>query len=89
MISQQRPSLVILDVAMPVMNGIEALRAIRNRPEAATLPVIVLSAQADDGDVAVGRAAGADLYLTKPSPAEEVTAAVNRFLDVEGKQDQR
>jgi DNA-binding response OmpR family regulator len=87
MIAKQRPGLVILDVAMPVMNGIEALRAIRQGPDTTTLPVIVLSARTEDRDVAVGQAAGADLYLAKPFTPEELTAAVNRLLDMAGERD--
>ncbi len=79
-IETRLPDLIILDVAMPVMDGIEVLRAIRGRPETRNLPVIVLSARTEDLDVAVGRAAGADLYLTKPFTSEELVTATKQLL---------
>lgn len=74
LIQEHRPDVVLLDVQMPKMNGMEVLRAIRATPDLAGIHVIMLTAQAQDKDVAAGLASGADLYLTKPfSPLELLT----------------
>lgn len=58
--------LVLLDVMMPVMDGLTALRHIRNNPETATLPVVLISAMSDTKDIVHGLELGANDYLTKP-----------------------
>lgn len=59
--------LVIVDVNMPLMDGITFLRALRRQPlPLASLPALVTSTEAGAGDVAAARAAGANLYLVKP-----------------------
>ena len=87
-IERRLPDLIIMDVVMPGMNGIEVLRAIRGRPETSNIPVIVLSARTEDLDLAVARAAGADLYLTKPFTSEELVAATKQLLGVTEELDQ-
>lgn len=67
------PDLVILDVMMPRIDGIEVCRAIKAREESSGTPVILLSAKDREKDREKGMEAGADLYLTKPfSPARLV-----------------
>ncbi|MCB1906995.1 MAG: SpoIIE family protein phosphatase [Rhodocyclaceae bacterium] len=61
-----RPDLVLMDVMMPVMDGFEATRSIRRLQEGNWVPVVMLSALADDSDIAAGLDAGADDYLVKP-----------------------
>jgi DNA-binding response OmpR family regulator len=63
---------------MPVMNGLKALRALRENPKTRTLPVIVLTVRDHQGDVLAGWMAGADLYIGKPCRVEELVAAVKR-----------
>lgn len=87
-IERRLPDLIIMDVVMPGMNGIEVLHAIRGRPETSNIPVIVLSARTEDLDLAVARAAGADLYLTKPFTSEELVAATKQLLGVTEELDQ-
>jgi two-component system, OmpR family, KDP operon response regulator KdpE len=69
----KQPDLVILDLAMPVMDGFEALRRLR---EWTQVPVIVLSAHADQADKVRALDLGADDYLTKPFGVEELLARV-------------
>ena len=83
-IGRQRPDLVILDVVMPVMDGFQALRALREKPETKDLPVLMLTARSEDRDVARGWTAGVDLYLTKPFTMEELLTATRRMLEVTG-----
>src|SRR5438067_13637353 len=73
-IRAERPDLVVLDVMMPYMDGFEVLKTIRREPETESLPVIMLTAKAQDKDVYEGYHYGADMYLTKPfNPMEWVT----------------
>jgi len=83
-ISAHPPDLVILDVAMPVMDGFQALRALREKEETKHIPVIMLTARREDRDVLRGWMTGVDLYLTKPFGADDLLVAVRRLLDVIG-----
>jgi two-component system phosphate regulon response regulator PhoB len=68
------PDLVVLDVMMPGMSGIDVCRELRNDRSTSGLPIILLTARAQEGDVEVGFGAGADDYIVKPfSPRELVT----------------
>ncbi len=64
--SAVRPDLVLLDVQMPHLGGLEVCRRLRQTPECAHTRIVILSAAAQDEDRARGMAAGADEYLTKP-----------------------
>ncbi|AIE85045.1 two component transcriptional regulator, winged helix family [Fimbriimonas ginsengisoli Gsoil 348] len=73
-IRHDKPDLCILDVMMPHMDGFEVLKNIRQDPETENLPVIMLTANAQDKTVFEGYHYGADMYLTKPfNPMELVT----------------
>lgn len=73
------PEIVILDVAMPGMTGLETLRTLREVPEHATLPAIFLSARVRPEDIAAGEALGA-VYLTKPFVVSALAKAIERAL---------
>ena len=79
---QARPDLVILDVMMPEMSGFEVCRALRGDPATAAVPVIMLTARAQEHDVETGFEVGAHDYMTKPFSVRElasrVTATLNR-----------
>lgn len=79
-VDEQQPDLVILDVHMPVLNGLDALRLLRQRPDMDDLPVIILSGKDEYTDVRAGWGAGADLYLTKPLRLGAVVAAARWML---------
>lgn len=73
-IRAEKPNLVVLDVMMPYMDGFEVLKSLRKDPDFMDLPVIMLTAKAQDKDVFEGYHYGADMYLTKPfNPIELVT----------------
>ena len=76
----EQPDLVILDLVMPGMDGMEVLRILRQDPDTRYLPVIVLTARRGDGDVLNGWLGGAGRYLTKPFRTEELVAAVEEVL---------
>jgi DNA-binding response OmpR family regulator len=79
-VNASRPDLVILDVTMPVLDGFETLRALRQHEGTKDLPVIMLTARAADEDVLRGWSTGVDLYLTKPFTIEELLTATRRML---------
>jgi DNA-binding response OmpR family regulator len=81
-IENERPDLVVLDVIMPVMDGFQTLRVLREREETKGLPVVILSIRSDDQDILKGLSTGADVYITKPFKMEEVVLAVRRLLQI-------
>lgn len=76
---ERRPTLIILDGMMPVMDGFAALRELRKDPEFARTPVLMLSARNRDADVVGALDQGADDYLTKPFSPAELLARVARL----------
>lgn len=80
LISQEKPDIIILDVMMPDISGLEVLRYMRREPELAAIPVIVVSAKSMPGDIKVGLEAGASLYLTKPVGFLDLKQAVEQVM---------
>ena len=74
------PDVVVSDVMMPKMNGIELVRALKADPATAAIPVLLLSAKAQTADVREGIAAGADDYLTKPFEPLELVERITKLL---------
>ena len=78
------PDLIVMDVMMPEMDGFEALKKLRENPDTREIPVIMLTAKAQDADVFRGWQSGADLYLTKPFNPAELLTFVKRLLQHTG-----
>ncbi|WP_380176253.1 response regulator [Kineococcus sp. DHX-1] len=76
------PEVVVLDVAMPGMTGLEVLRTLRAQPETADLPAIFLSARVRPEDIAAGEELGA-VYLTKPFVVSALAGAIDKALQAE------
>lgn len=76
------PDMIILDVMMPGMDGIELCRTIRRRPTAAHVPVLILSARGDAEAVMRGMDAGATDYLPKPILHHDLVAKVRQLLNL-------
>jgi CheY-like chemotaxis protein len=74
------PDLVLLDLHLPDIPGLEVLRRLRADPRTAAIPVVVVSADATAGSLDRLCAAGADAYLTKPLDVDEFLVTVERFL---------
>jgi two-component system, OmpR family, phosphate regulon response regulator PhoB len=74
------PSLIILDWMLPHTSGLEFLRSLRASPTTRTIPVLMLTARADEGDRLMGFDAGTDDYLTKPFSTRELIARVKAVL---------
>ena len=79
-IAQEKPDLILLDVMMPDISGLEVLRYIRREPDLAGIPVIILSAKSMPTDIKNGIEAGASVYLTKPVGFLDLKQAVEKVL---------
>src|SRR5947199_10451248 len=91
-VEAEKPDLVVLDVMMPYMDGFEVLRNLKANPETADIPVIMLTAKAQDADVFRGWQSGVDCYLTKPFNPMELLTFVKRIfksLEEEGEGEKR
>ena len=74
------PDLILLDLMLPGLDGLEVCRALRANPATAAVPVIMLTARAEESDRIVGLELGADDYITKPFSPNEVVARVRALL---------
>lgn len=79
-INAEKPDIVILDVMMPDISGLEVLRYIRRDPTTADLPVILVSAKSMPSDIQIGMDAGASNYLTKPVSFLDLKKAVEDLV---------
>jgi len=79
-IRSQLPDLVILDWMMPGESGVQLARALRADPRTRPLPIIMLTAKAEEGDKIAGLDAGADDYVTKPFSPRELISRINALL---------
>jgi len=74
------PDLIILDLNLPVVGGLEVCRILRSRPNTATVPIIMLTARTSESDRVTGLDVGADDYITKPFSLRELAARVRAVL---------
>ncbi|HEY7714628.1 MAG TPA: response regulator [Candidatus Binatia bacterium] len=79
-IQREKPNLVVLDLMLPGLSGIEVCKILRDRPETAKLPILMLTAKAGETDRVVGLELGADDYLAKPFSPREMVARVRAIL---------
>lgn len=79
-VKTEKPDLVVCDVMMPRKDGFEVLRELKADPTTRDIPVIMLTAKAQDADVFRGWSEGVDCYLTKPFNPAELLAFVKRVL---------
>ncbi len=79
-IEQEPPDLILLDVLMPGMDGFEVCRRVRENPQTANIPVIILSARKDSRSRQEGFRAGATKYLTKPLAPDQLIWHVSDTL---------
>ena len=78
-ITAENPDVVILDVMMPDISGLEVLRFMRREPKLENIPVILVSAKSMPSDIKIGMDAGASRYLTKPVSFLELKKAVDEL----------
>jgi DNA-binding response OmpR family regulator len=82
---ERLPDLVILDLNLPVLSGLEVCRILRARPYSAGVPIIMLTAMSSESDRVAGLDLGADDYVTKPFSVRELAARVRAVLRRRGR----
>ena len=76
-----KPDVIVSDIMMPKVSGLELVVALKSDPSTSDIPIILLSAKAQNADVRTGLDAGADDYVTKPFEPLDLVDRVNKLLD--------
>lgn len=79
-VKEEKPDLVVLDLMLPEMDGLEVCKRLRSMPSTAMLPILMLTAKAEESDTIVGLELGADDYVTKPFSPKALVARVKALL---------
>jgi DNA-binding response OmpR family regulator len=79
-VAERKPDLAVLDISMPELDGLEVLRRLRADEETSELPVVLLSARAQEADVKLGFELGASAYVKKPFSPRELANRVAELL---------
>ena len=87
MVREHDPDIVLLDIMMPRIDGYEVARTLRADPKYAHLPIIMLSAKAQDEDIQKGIEVGVDEYITKPFSPDHLVHVVNDHMSRAKKSD--
>jgi two-component system, OmpR family, alkaline phosphatase synthesis response regulator PhoP len=80
LLERDKPHLIILDLMLPGLSGLEICKRVRQRTETSRIPILMLTAKASEADRVVGLEMGADDYLTKPFSPRELVARVKAIL---------
>src|ERR671911_1427599 len=80
----ERPDLILMDIQLPVLDGHEATRQIKQNPELRHIPLIVVTSYALSGDDVKAMAAGSDGYVAKPFSPRQLLATIRKFLPEPG-----
>lgn len=80
LVASEHPDLMILELMLPGINGLEICKTIRNKPETALLPIMMLTAKSEESDIIVGLELGADDYMTKPFSPKVLVARVKALF---------
>jgi DNA-binding response OmpR family regulator len=88
-VSDIPPDLIVLDLNLPVLSGVEVCRIVRSRPATSHIPIIMLTARAAESDRVAGLELGADDYITKPFALRELVARVRAVLRRGGAADRK
>ena len=80
-LEEQKPDLIILDVMMPQIDGLEVLSKLKETPDYLSIPVILLTAKVQYEDVLKGYKLGADYYITKPFNSSQLINGINFILN--------
>lgn len=79
-LEEHRPDLILLDIMMPKMDGLQVLRALRANPDVSSVPVMLVTAKVQYQDALVGYKQGADYYLAKPFTSTQLLNGVSLLL---------
>jgi len=77
---QERPDLILMDVVMPQMNGLQACKAIRSDPDTQHIPIIMVTTRGETMNVEEGYKNGCNEYITKPIDSAELLRMVRHYL---------
>jgi two-component system alkaline phosphatase synthesis response regulator PhoP len=80
LLNRERPDLVILDLMLPGMDGLEVCKTLKNNTKTASIPIIMLTAKSQESDKVIGLELGADDYVTKPFSPRELIARIKAVL---------
>ncbi|MFS1440139.1 response regulator [Shewanella sp. 10N.286.48.A6] len=80
MFASIRPNLIFVDITMPNINGYQVIKFIKDQPETANIPIVVVSSLVEASDQELALKIGADDYLTKPIMPNDVQKTIDRFL---------
>jgi DNA-binding response OmpR family regulator len=75
-----KPDLILLDIMLPKMNGYEIARALRADESCKDIPIVMLTARTQQGDIILGKEAGADEYVPKPFAMDELVGVILDFF---------
>jgi Response regulators consisting of a CheY-like receiver domain and a winged-helix DNA-binding domain len=81
-VKRSPPDLIVMDIAMPVMDGIEACRILKANPQTKQIPIVMLTTMGDKKSIEKARAAGCDDYITKPVQKQELIKKIKALLVV-------
>ncbi|MEN2994878.1 MAG: response regulator [Thermodesulfovibrio sp.] len=79
-IGLERINLILTDMNMPYMDGIEFIRQVRANPEISNIPIVMITTEADEEEKRKAFEAGVDDYLVKPTTAEQISESIKRIL---------
>lgn len=79
-LEKERPDLILLDIMLPQMDGFEVCKRIKENPQTASIPIIMLTAKKSSEDMAKGKEVGADNYITKPFKSANVIETIQSYL---------
>lgn len=77
---EEKPDLIVLDLMLPEIDGLEVCKRLRSAPETAMLPIIMLTAKAEESDTVIGLELGADDYVTKPFSPKALVARIKALF---------
>ena len=80
LVSERKPDLVLLDLMLPGIDGLEVCRRLRSSEETARIPIIMVTAKAEETDAVIGLGVGADDYVRKPFGLKELAARIRALL---------
>lgn len=81
-LASRRPDIILMDIKMPGINGLQACAAIKNNPKTADIPLVVVSAVSDESDIKAAKKAGASDYFVKPVDIEKLVSRIKEILKI-------
>jgi CheY-like chemotaxis protein len=83
MAASEPPDLILMDISMPEMDGLEVLKRLKDNTATSMIPVIFLTGKVEDENVLKGYKTGADYYITKPFTKNQLMNGIHLFLESE------